>query len=91
MHIRSLANTAGNMLCVFEGLTELLLIYEKIDDGSEIMRSERSPKLKSIRKQIRERVSFTSSTLISLTSQVVMWTIPVSMLNGYVCEAQCCR
>ena len=40
---------------VFEGVTELLPIYEELEDGSEIMWAEHSPrKLKSLRKYVRE-------------------------------------
>ena len=41
---------------VFEGVTELLPIYEELKDGSETMWSEHSPrKLKNLRKLVRER------------------------------------
>lgn len=41
---------------VFEGVTELLPIYEELEDGSEIMWAEHTPrKLKNLRKLVRER------------------------------------
>ncbi len=44
---------------VFEGITELLPIYEKLGDGSEIMWAEHAPKkLKNIRKRIRQKHEF---------------------------------
>ena len=40
---------------VFEGVTELLPIYEELEDGSEIMWAEHSPrKLKNLKKLVRE-------------------------------------
>lgn len=39
---------------LFEGVTELLPIYEKIEDGAEIMWAEHAPrKLKNLRKMVR--------------------------------------
>ena len=41
---------------VFEGITELVPIYEKLEDGAEIMWAERSPrKLKNLRKLILQK------------------------------------
>ena len=41
---------------VFEGITELLPIYETLEDGNEIMWCERSPrKLKNLRKWVQSR------------------------------------
>ncbi len=44
---------------VFEGVTELLPIYEDLEDGSEIMWREHNPKkLKNLKKCIREKHEF---------------------------------
>lgn len=44
---------------VFEGVTELLPIYEKIEDGSEIMWAEHKPrKLKNLRRIVKLRNAF---------------------------------
>jgi len=44
---------------VFEGVTELLPIYEELEDGSEIMYREHNPtKLKNLRKAIRKKNEF---------------------------------
>jgi hypothetical protein len=44
---------------VFEGVTELLPIYEALEDGSEIMWAERKPKkLKTLKKLVRGRKEF---------------------------------
>jgi hypothetical protein len=44
---------------VFEGITELLPIYEELEDGSEIMWREHNPKkLKNLKKCIREKYEF---------------------------------
>jgi|SRR5215471_1436699 len=43
---------------VFEGVTEILPIYEEIDDGCEIIWSEDTKKLKNIRKRARARGEF---------------------------------
>jgi hypothetical protein len=44
---------------LFEGVTELLPIYEKLGDGAEIMWAERRPQtLKSIRKRVRKKGEF---------------------------------
>lgn len=44
---------------VFEGVTDLLPIYEKIGDGAEIMWANHAPrKLKNIRKQARGKGEF---------------------------------
>jgi len=43
---------------VFEGVTEILPIYEEIDDGCEIIWSEYTKKLKNIRKRARARGEF---------------------------------
>lgn len=44
---------------IFEGVTELLPIYEPLEDGSEIMWAERKPKkLKSLKKLVRGRSDF---------------------------------
>lgn len=44
---------------VFEGVTELLPIYEEIEDGSELMYRElNSTKLKNIRKAVRQKNEF---------------------------------
>ncbi len=41
---------------IFEGLTELLPIYEPLEDGAEIMWAEHRPrKLKNIRRQVRQK------------------------------------
>jgi hypothetical protein len=41
---------------IFEGVTELLPVYEKIEDGAEIMWAERSPKmLKTLRRLVRPK------------------------------------
>ena len=44
---------------VFEGITELLPVYEKIKDGAEISWSDHAPrKLKNIRKWVRKKSEF---------------------------------
>ena len=44
---------------VFEGVTELLPIYEAMEDGSEIMWAEHRPrKLKNLRKLVRAKHEF---------------------------------
>ena len=44
---------------VFEGVTELLPIYEELEDGSEIMYREHKPKkLKKLRKAVYEKNEF---------------------------------
>ncbi|MBI3100063.1 MAG: DUF4288 domain-containing protein [Burkholderiales bacterium] len=44
---------------VFEGVTNLLPIYEEIEDGAEIMWGDHAPrKLKNIRKQARRKSEF---------------------------------
>jgi hypothetical protein len=44
---------------LFEGVTELLPIYERLRDGSEIMRTEHRPQaLKNIRKRVRKKEEF---------------------------------
>jgi hypothetical protein len=43
---------------VFEGVTELLPVYEDIEDGAEIMWSEYRRKLKSLRKRVRSKGEF---------------------------------
>jgi hypothetical protein len=44
---------------LFEGVTELLPIYEKLGDGAEIMWAERrSQTLKTIRKRVRKKGEF---------------------------------
>ncbi|AXQ30477.1 DUF4288 domain-containing protein [Solimonas sp. K1W22B-7] len=44
---------------VFEGITEILPIYEKIEDGAEIMWAEHKPrKLKNIRASVRKKGEF---------------------------------
>lgn len=44
---------------LFEGVTELLPIYEDLDDGAEIMYREINPtKLKNLRKLIRQKGEF---------------------------------
>ncbi|QKE63321.1 DUF4288 domain-containing protein [Aquipseudomonas campi] len=44
---------------VFEGITDILPIYEELEDGSEIMWSEHKPtKLKNLRKMVRRRGEF---------------------------------
>jgi hypothetical protein len=44
---------------VFEGVTTIVPVYEAIEDGSEIMWTERSPrKLKSIRAMVRKKGAF---------------------------------
>jgi hypothetical protein len=45
---------------VFEGVTEILPIYEEIEDGAEIMWASRKPrKLKNLRKWVRKKGEFT--------------------------------
>ena len=44
---------------VFEGVTELLPIYEELEDGAEVMWAEhRAKKLKNIRRLIRQKHEF---------------------------------
>ena len=44
---------------VFEGVTELLPVYEALRDGAEIMWAQHSPKmLKTIRRLVRSKASF---------------------------------
>lgn len=44
---------------VFEGVTEVLPIYEKIEDGAEIIWRERNPsKLKNLRALVRKKHEF---------------------------------
>ena len=44
---------------VFEGVTELLPVYEKIEDGAEIMWAEHSPKaLKTLRRLVNPKGTF---------------------------------
>lgn len=44
---------------VFEGVTDLLPIYEEIEDGAEIMWADHAPrKLKNIRKHVRKKGEF---------------------------------
>ncbi|WP_339409636.1 DUF4288 domain-containing protein [Pseudomonas sp. EA_35y_Pfl2_R5] len=44
---------------VFEGITELLPIYEELEDGAEIMWAEHRPrKLKNLQKLVRSRNEF---------------------------------
>jgi hypothetical protein len=44
---------------VFEGITDLLPIYEELADGSEIMWAEHAPKkLRSIRKRVKDKREF---------------------------------
>lgn len=44
---------------IFEGVTELLPIYEELEDSSEIMWREHNPtKLKNLRKFVREKKDF---------------------------------
>jgi hypothetical protein len=38
---------------IFEGVTEVLPVYEEIEDGAEIMWAEYSRKLKTIRKSTK--------------------------------------
>jgi hypothetical protein len=46
---------------IFEGVTELLPIYEEIEDGSEIMWAEHKPKkLKNLRKLVRNKEEFST-------------------------------
>lgn len=46
---------------IFEGVTELLPIYEEIKDGSEIMWAEHRPtKLKNLRKLVRNKEKFST-------------------------------
>ena len=40
----------------FEGLSDLLPVYEKIEDGCEVMWAEYTKKLKNIRRQTRTKV-----------------------------------
>jgi hypothetical protein len=43
---------------IFEGVTELLPVYEEIEDGAEIMWSEYRQKLKKLRKRARLKGEF---------------------------------
>jgi hypothetical protein len=44
---------------VFEGVTELLPVYEDIEDGAEIMWAQHSPKmLKTLRHLVKPRGAF---------------------------------
>lgn len=44
---------------VFEGVTELLPIYQELEDGAEVMWAERKPrKLKNLRKLVRSKGEF---------------------------------
>ncbi|MFP6797994.1 MAG: DUF4288 domain-containing protein [Pseudomonas sp.] len=44
---------------VFEGITELLPVYEELEDGAEIMWAEHKPrKLKNLKKLVRSRNEF---------------------------------
>jgi hypothetical protein len=44
---------------LFEGVTELLPIYEELEDGSEIMWAEHNPrKLRNLRKLVKNRGDF---------------------------------
>lgn len=44
---------------VFEGITEILPVYEEIEDGAEIMWAEHNPrKLKTIRASVRNKREF---------------------------------
>ena len=44
---------------VFEGVTQLLPLYEKIDDGAEIMWAEHTPKmLKTFRRMVKPKRAF---------------------------------
>ena len=43
---------------IFEGITEILPIYDEIGHGSEIMFSESTKKLKNLRKLIRKKGEF---------------------------------
>jgi hypothetical protein len=43
---------------LFEGVSELLPVYEKIEDGCEVMWAEYTKKLKNIRRRARSRAVF---------------------------------
>ena len=44
---------------IFEGVTELLPIYEALEDGSEIMWCDRGPRtLRSLKKRVKPRTAF---------------------------------
>lgn len=44
---------------VFEGVTELLPIYEELEDGSEVMWAEHNPrKLKNLRRRVKNKDEF---------------------------------
>lgn len=43
---------------IFEGITEILPIYDEIEHGSEIMFSESTKKLKNLKKLIRKKGEF---------------------------------
>lgn len=46
---------------IFEGVTELLPVYEEIEDGSEIMWCERKPRtLSNLRKLVKPKSAFKS-------------------------------
>ncbi len=47
-----------NVQWIFEGVTELLPIYEKIEDGSELMYRNYQRKLRNISKRVRSKDSF---------------------------------
>lgn len=46
---------------IFEGITELLPVYEKIEDGAEIMWGERTRSLTTIRKNAKKLAEFKQS------------------------------
>lgn len=47
---------------IFEGITDLLPIYEELQDGAEIMWTNNAPrKLKNIRKQIKQKSDLINS------------------------------
>lgn len=47
---------------IFEGVTEILPVYEDIEDGAEIMWAEKSPsKLKNLRGWVRQKGQFHQS------------------------------
>jgi hypothetical protein len=47
---------------IFEGITELLPVYEEIEDGSEIMWTERKPRtLRKLRTMVRSKAALRQS------------------------------
>ena len=54
---------------MFEGVTELLPIYEKLEDGAEIMWAEHAPaRLESLRQRVRDRSELLASAMTDAES-----------------------